>query len=212
VQSARSASGARGEDVVASLNAQCLAAGIARVRKLPTPMRVVGRIDQRGQTRLLCVYSAKSGVDFVGVMLADGRAVAVEAKRCTDRRFPLARLEDHQRDELAAVHAAGGVAVVLVIHGPKRHAYALPWMLVARAVERGEKSLTVGAMEPYRVLAGTPYLRRWVRSAPAGAAAGTSSANTRGTFRQIGEDQTTRQPNSVTHANSAGANCAGVDT
>ena len=56
-------------------------------------------------------YLEDAPPDFLGA-LADGRAVALEAKDHAGARWPLSRLADHQARDLEAVHLAGGVAGV----------------------------------------------------------------------------------------------------
>ncbi len=117
-QSARASTGNRAEDIVGALHEACAAAGVAWVRKLPTPMRALGK----GRA----VFTAKSGVDYMGHH-ADGRAVYVEAKKCDDDRFYLSKIPQHQRDELDLATSHGCIAVLVVILGVRRDVYAMPW-------------------------------------------------------------------------------------
>ena len=63
---------------------------------------------------------------------------------------------------LASAHAAGAVAVLLVVSGPS--VYAVPWVNVAVAIEYGEASL---AMVPGWLARGV-YLAPWAAKRKAG--------------------------------------------
>lgn len=136
-QSARARTGNRAEDIVEELHAVCSASSVAWIRKLPTPMRPLGR----GRA----VFVAKSGVDYMGHH-ADGRAVYVEAKKCDDARFYLSKIPEHQSAELSIANAHGCIAVLLVILGGD--AFAVPWWL-ARTTKRIDRewlaSMDIGA-------------------------------------------------------------------
>lgn len=112
------ASGKHGEKLVEAANAAALALGVAMVHKVPTPSTV-----RAGRQ----VFTAKSTVDYVGMMLdGTGRAVALEAKAIQDTRLYLARVAPHQRAYLDRVAGAGGVAVLAVIDSQWR-VYDVPW-------------------------------------------------------------------------------------
>jgi penicillin-binding protein-related factor A (putative recombinase) len=120
-QSARASTGNRAEDVIGAMHEECARWGVAWVRKLPTPMRALGK-DR-------AVFTAKSGVDYMGHD-ASGRAVYVEAKKCAGNRFYLSAIPKHQREELNRATEHGCIAVLVVILGTQRAVYALPWWYV----------------------------------------------------------------------------------
>ena len=63
---------------------------------------------------MLCVPEKQSGVDYVGV-LADGRALFIEAKRHTGSSFPLDRIEPQQKEEMERVRRVSSGAVRLLV-------------------------------------------------------------------------------------------------
>ena len=158
----RKATGDAAEARVEAMNAACKLAGVAELHKIPTDVVV-----QRNGPRIVGAFHRKRAtVDCLGWMLdGTGRAVAVEVKslNLTRRgRFPLSDLEPHQRAALASAHAAGAVAVLLVVSGPS--VYAVPWVNVAVAIEYGEASL---AMVPGWLARGV-YLAPWAAKRKAG--------------------------------------------
>ncbi len=105
------------------------AAGIADVRKVPTPVQVMGptRRDARGRTTFPATFAARASCDFEGI-LSDGRAVRIEAKHREGDRL---RLADVQPQQVAALRWAddhGALALLVVRLGAD--AWAVPaWRL-----------------------------------------------------------------------------------
>lgn len=130
-------------------------AGLAHVRKVGAPV-VVGRGGKP------VAWAGTGPADYQGV-LRGGRAVAIEAKSVDGRLSALA-VADHQRADLDAVHALGGIALLVVeVRGVGVH--AVPWAVVPWHVGRraGAETRTVGAEElaPWRVAPQRIYLERW---------------------------------------------------
>ena len=120
------------EKYIATLNAACYRAGLARLRKVPTPTA-----GPNGKMR----YIAKSGVDFLGMALRSGRHVAIEVKEIMTGRLPLEMLEPHQREELADVWLHGGIALLVVVHGRRKDVCVIPWPEVRDRIEDGDASI-----------------------------------------------------------------------
>lgn len=166
-QRRRAKGGAQAEHLVEQLHGVCLRQGIAEVHKVSSNVKVTG---SRGG-RVFGVFVGKSTVDYLGWMLdGSGRVVVAEAKHVELEphrkdgaprawRLPLDRLEDHQRAMLDRAHAAGAVALLLVVHGAELH--AVPWPVVAEALNAGQASLSAEQLEPHRCRPGEPYLARW---------------------------------------------------
>jgi len=155
----RKATGDSAEARVDAIHAACRLAGVASLHRIPTEVVV----QRRGARIVGGFHRRRATVDYTGVMLdGTGRHVAVEVKSVapgkTGTTLPLRVLEPHQREALTETDAAGGVAVVLVVSGPK--VYAIPWCVVAAAIEAGDASLRMPEWcEPGL------YLERWMREA-----------------------------------------------
>jgi hypothetical protein len=160
----RRAAGGAGEDVAAAHNALCLrTAYAADLFAVPTPTRQIGPTRARGE--FTAVRVARATADYVGVMgrLSDaqGRAVYVEAKRCAAATLPLRTIQPHQRAALDRCHAAGGVAVLLVVPAPggvRTRLVACPWDIVAERIAAEASSLSRAELAAWEVPAGQPYL------------------------------------------------------
>jgi len=151
-QRARDASGRAWEAQVQRLNDLAALAGVARLHRRPTATTRGG------------AFVATSGVDFTGHYIGSGQAIYCETKRCAGGRFDLAQLRPSQRVELAAAHAEGAVAVVLVSVGRVGITCAVPWSAVAATMERGVSSVSAAALGAYRVPAGTHWPAcEWLR-------------------------------------------------
>jgi penicillin-binding protein-related factor A (putative recombinase) len=102
------------EQAVQSGCALYLQQRIARLDKIPTPIRQLSR-DQAGVFK--AVHAKAAHVDFYGVWLergpCQGQAIAVECKATTAARFPYSGVEPQQRDWL----------------GDTPHAYVLVWFV-----------------------------------------------------------------------------------
>jgi len=143
-QSRRSKIGNASEAIVETCNALCERAGLASLRRVATPMRVVGRAP-RG---VAAVFAASTTVDYLGWTLATPpRIVAVEVKHVERTsagvRFPFAHLEPQQRIDLASIHARGGVAVILIVCDAKL--YPVPWSAVQPLLDQRRPAMLVDA-------------------------------------------------------------------
>lgn len=79
----------------------------------------------------------KGPPDFLGVW-PGGLALAVEAKSTDAASWPLSKLDDHQREALAQVDAAGGIALLAVLI--RGRGWLIPWSAVADHLARGERA------------------------------------------------------------------------
>lgn len=169
-QSHRAHAGAEAERYFDRLNDVCARAGVAHVHRVSSHTKILRTL---GRGRVEAILTSASVVDAMGWM-ADGRAVAIEVKHVgVERlqsgaeaawRLALSRIEPHQLAMLAACDAAGGLALVVVIHGPD--VYAVPWSAVHAAVQAGAASLSRDDLAPHRCDPREPYLRRFLRPAP----------------------------------------------
>lgn len=160
------------EASIDSMHAVYAAQGRAWVRRVGTPMKVMGatKKDARGRTVFRACFDGEQGADFVG-FLPGGRHVSVEAKSHADRAAWMSGVRgdgslgsgamgEAQWSELRAVEAAGGLALVLL------RAWGAVWafvpsrlvahsLAVGRTTVRPEEAADVG-----RRLDGLDWLAR----------------------------------------------------
>lgn len=109
---------ARGESFELALDGQhqaYLRQGMADVKRVPTPAKVLGptKRDGRGRTTFPACWAAKASADFEGV-LRGGRNVRIEAKRREHDRIGIADVQPQQTADLARCHDFGGLALVVI--------------------------------------------------------------------------------------------------
>ncbi|MCL5265150.1 MAG: Holliday junction resolvase RecU [Chloroflexi bacterium] len=122
--------------------------GLALITKVPTKFVPHWR---SGEGIVGAHVERKSIVDFVGITHG-GTGIAFDVKECSVERWPLSKLEEHQRDFLNKWHSVfGGIAFVLLFYKPTDSVHVLTIDLyeahqsVAEMTrQRGYKSLTMG--------------------------------------------------------------------
>jgi len=127
------------EELVATANAQYLARGIAKVRKLPTPYQIV----RRGKY-LQAIPAERSGLDYVGVVA--GRAITFDCKQTSLPSLPLSNFKQHQIKEAAEWDDHGGTAFWIIEYTQLPNViYRVPHWFVAeywrQAQAGGRKSI-----------------------------------------------------------------------
>lgn len=182
---AANASGRWGESWVDDHHALALERGLVAVVDHvgpPTqPHVVAGRLARDRRGRVLAAVTGLAPPDYLGCT-ADGRALAVEAKRREGRLgAPLSddeleagvdardALERHQAEYLAAVARSGGLALVVVTFlrsakgRPVVTQHAVPWRALAgrwHSPKGGRLSVGPEDLDDYRVV-GDCYLAPW---------------------------------------------------
>lgn len=96
-----------------------------------------------------------AGVADFSAVLRGGLALAIEAKAENSRRFARARVSELQQAHLAAVHRAGGIALLAVQlrddEAGRRDVFIAPWATAPWEVARSAETLTAAGLAPYRV-------------------------------------------------------------
>jgi hypothetical protein len=179
LQGLRSHVGAEAEKFIDELHAVCARAGLAWVSRVSSHVKILRHL---GRGRIEGALTGASVVDAMG-WTRDGRAIALEIKHVDVAhlrsgaeaawRLPLSRIEEHQRTMLRACHAAGGLALLVVLHGGR--VYAMPWPEVEAAILDGQASLSREDFAPHLCDHRRPYLARWVPPAPAASSAAPSA-------------------------------------
>lgn len=120
------------------------------VIKVPTEVSMGRRRDEDGQIdgESVRFNRAAKTVDFMGC-LEDGDAVALEAKRTTGHRFPLARVTPRQA---AFMRAWGGVGLLILkmVDGQSESGWAVPFRQFLEALDSGTKSWPLPGRENAR--------------------------------------------------------------
>lgn len=71
------------------------------------------------------IYNAKSTVDYIGC-LKGGRMIAFDAKACSDKKFPMGNIKEHQVHYLYDVKRMGGCAFLLVFMELENRMFIVP--------------------------------------------------------------------------------------
>lgn len=98
--------------------------GLADIQKTPEAMRVVKNL---GNGKFVAVFEKKAQADYSGV-LANGRAVAMEAKSTKADRIEQGRVTKEQGDFLELRQSMGAVCFVLAGFS-SGNVYRLPWVV-----------------------------------------------------------------------------------
>ncbi|MBM7717167.1 recombination protein U [Bacillus thermophilus] len=129
------------ENLVEYTNRCYLFKGMADVRKVATPVKVLRMVQGRIRDGF---YEEKSTVDFIGT--SQGRSLAYDAKTTRERtRFPLDNIHQHQMDFLKSWQDQGAVTFFLIEFAIHHEVYFVPFDLVLEwwlnAKRGGRKSI-----------------------------------------------------------------------
>jgi len=100
-------------------------------------------------------YVSDAPIDFIGVVYdrEQPRAYALECKETGEASFPIAKLEEHQRQALEAFRACGADTRIAVDFTRIKEVYLLDWLLVDTFIlAPWRKSLTVDWCRAYGLL------------------------------------------------------------
>lgn len=135
------------EDLILITNEFYKEQGYAQVDKIATPVKVM-ELNERKQVTL-GYFDKKSTVDFLGV--AQGLAIAFDAKETNQLSFPLSNIHKHQLDYMESFNAHGGYAFVILHFKKKDEYYLLSIDLInyflKEAEAGGRKSIPYEAMK-----------------------------------------------------------------
>ncbi|MDR1210534.1 MAG: Holliday junction resolvase RecU [Clostridiales bacterium] len=112
------------ETLINMTNERYLAAGLAVVHKIPTPITPV---EQTPGTKVItkAFYERKSTVDYIGV--AAGLALCFDAKETSRDYLPLQNIHGHQIDFMEAFARQGGKAFLIVSFSRRGECVVLPF-------------------------------------------------------------------------------------
>jgi len=134
------------EDRLEAMHAVYMARGRAYVQRNGAPAIATGRTDARG--RLVMIATDRAPPDYT--VIAEGRALVLDAKSCASGRWALSNIHDHQADAFDLAERAGGIGGILLWMEEGRRMHALLWRDIATMwwqwrrgnAARGEASLT----------------------------------------------------------------------
>lgn len=113
--------------------------GLADVRKVPTPVKVL----KYDKGRIIGFFTKGEWVDYVGIY--QGRTVVFDAKEVSVDRFDLKNLADHQYDLLKSWYQKGADAFLLIGFKKRKEIYKLPFQVLETywegAKQGGRKSI-----------------------------------------------------------------------
>ena len=158
--------GAKLEMLVDMTHNQLRNAGVADIRKIPTPVQITSANGNRVTGRL----EKATWVDYSGVY--KGRAIIFDAKETTIKNLPLANIAQHQYDLLCSWHKQGAHAFLLVAFWLKEknepEVYMLPFTYLEQAWQiktaGGRKSIPLAFFQEscQRVTSGSGFVLNYL--------------------------------------------------
>ena len=127
------------ERIIDMANNKYRNAGLADIRKIPTPVQIT---EDNGRT-IKGRKEKAQWVDYCGIY--NGKSILFDAKQIAGTNFPLANLEDHQYQLLDSWANKGAVAFLLVYFSKQDKYFLLPFETLKwakeRALQGGRKSI-----------------------------------------------------------------------
>ena len=129
------------EDLIDKTNNTYKKLGIADVRKVPTPFKVLGRAGTLSKG----FFQSGEWVDYVGI--SGGYTLVFDAKQTQQKSFPLANLHEHQYELLESWYEHGAKSFLIVHFATEDLYYYLPFEELKWAYDRmnegGRKSIAL---------------------------------------------------------------------
>lgn len=136
------------EDIITMTNEFYLKRNLARVDKVPTPIKIM----EQGKDGMIekAFYEKKSTVDFIGFV--QGIAIVFDAKETSLANLPFKNIHAHQIQYMKDVIHHGGMAF-LIVHFKQFNTYQLlPFETLVKfydaAEKGGRKSIPFEALNP----------------------------------------------------------------
>lgn len=133
------------ERIIDMANNKYRNAGVADIRKVPTPFKP---LNTKGN-RVTGHFEKPTWVDYSGIY--NGHAIIFDAKQTSKTNFPLDNISLHQYELLKSWSEKGAVAFLIVYFSSKDKYYYLPFTLLnyawKRAENGGRKSIAYSEFE-----------------------------------------------------------------
>lgn len=127
------------ENIIDMANNKYRNAGVADIRKVPTPFKPLKTTGNRVTGH----FEKPTWVDYSGIY--NGKSIIFDAKQTVLTNFPLDNLSDHQYSLLESWSQKGAVAFLVVYFSKYHKYYYLPFATLKWAYERanagGRKSI-----------------------------------------------------------------------
>lgn len=137
-------SGLRGdalENLILLTNDYYKQMNLARIDKIPTPVKVIA-LDQQGMVTK-GFFEKKSTVDFTGII--QGVGIAFDVKETNLKSLPLQNIHDHQVEYMKDISNQGGLAFIIVHFKFCDEYYLVPYEVIETYVhssgDKGRKSI-----------------------------------------------------------------------
>lgn len=121
------------ERIIDMANNKYRNAGVADIRKVPTPFKP---LNTKGN-RVTGHFEKPTWVDYSGIY--NGHAIIFDAKQTSKTNFPLDNISLHQYELLKSWHEKGARAFLLVYFSKNDKYFILPFETLKWAWERAEK-------------------------------------------------------------------------
>lgn len=120
------------ENVIDLANNKYRNAGVADIRKVPTPFKPLKTTGNKVTGH----FEKPTWVDYSGIY--DGKAIIFDAKQTSKTNFPLDNISAHQYDLLESWHQKGARAFLVIYFSSHDKYFMLPFKTLKWAWERAE--------------------------------------------------------------------------
>lgn len=121
------------ERIIDMANNKYRNAGVADIRKVPTPFKAL----KTSGNKVTGHFEKPTWVDYSGIY--NGRAIIFDAKQTASTNFPLSNISVHQYNLLESWHEKDAVAFLIVYFSAYDKYYFLPFWALRWAYERAER-------------------------------------------------------------------------
>lgn len=145
--------GASLEELINVTNEKYREKKLALVQKIPTPIKPI-KIDKETRHITLAYFDQKSTVDYIGI--AQGYAVAFDAKECAKDTFPLANIHPHQVEFMKEFEEQKGISFLILYFSQRDVYYYLRYfemqLFFQRVKERKAKQFRFDELNPEYII------------------------------------------------------------
>lgn len=136
------------EDLIVFTNDYYLKRGLARIDKVPIPIKIV----EQGKDGIInkAFFEKKSTVDFIGFV--QGSTVVFDAKETALSNLPFKNIHEHQVEYMKDVTFHGGIAFIIAHFKINNSYHVIPYEVLKKyydaAKKGGRKSIPLSDLNP----------------------------------------------------------------